>query len=845
MLTLPFHFLKFYFIESLIIFARIWHNMIMILEEDLAVGLMFRLLFVPLFHDSTIVGRVISFIFRITRIVYGLFAFALSTISVIICALIWYISPILTIVGILKNSPWPLVNDLEPFFTLTLLFSLALFIHHLFQKPFKKIWQIKKPVDIWHTTKLKPKDIKWDKLIKSSEVQNLFQSLEFNSSNLSIQNIPLNNDIISKAVDLAKKIEAPYLTPAYFWVAMLNFVPDIETELLKYNLTLDDFNGALSYLEHKRQSWRKIFIWDEEFAIKHLRGINRGWLGTPTPALDQSSIDLTKQAAREGFEEFAGRGSIVKEIITILSQDKDRNVLIVGPAGSGKTSLVQYLAKNIVLGDAPKSLATKRLVNLQIPKLLANVKTEGDLAQKVKNIFEEVQFLGDIIIFVDEIHELGIGDAGSNFNLYSLMQPYLEADSFQFIGATEPENYARIIEKNSGFARIFHKVELPPATPEETKQIIFERSVKLARKERIFLSFIAIKTLVKGCARLIHDRVLPDSALSVLEECKASAVGGIITSETVKKVLEERVNVPIIELDQDQKNLLLNLEDVIHEELIDQEQAVKSVAETLRRGAVSLREQNRPIGSFLFVGPTGVGKTELAKILSETYFKSSGVFIRFDMSEYQTEEAVNRLIGTLENPGQLTEAIKNKPYALLLLDEFEKADSKILTLFLQVLDDGRLTDGRGTTIDFTNTIIIATSNIGSLTIAEGLQKGLDVKDLEGAVRGELLKVLKPELLNRFDSVVIFKPLNQKNLEKIVQIKLSQLQKMLKEQGYLVEFSQELISELAKKGFDPVLGARPLRRLIQDTLEAKLSRMILLNELKKGEVFKAGSELLNS
>lgn len=842
-MILPIHFLKFYLFDSFVIFARVWHNLMLVIEEDLAVGLMFKLLFVPLFHDSTIIGRIISFVFRLTRILYGIFAFALATSLISVCALIWYVTPFLAIYGLIFQPASLFWFRIFNLFEIVSLFTVALFIHHLYHAPPKKIWQIKTTKDIFSATKLNKKQITWDYLIQTSEVQNLLQSIEFKGKNFSSQQIPVSENLLLKTTDLAKDTGAPYLTPAYFWMAMLTQIPGVENELLKHDLTLDHFYGALNFMEHKRASWRKTFVWDDDFFVKHLKGINRGWMGAPTPALDGSSIDLTKIAARDGFEDFVGRSTIVNEVITILSQEKDRNVLLVGQAGSGKSTLVNYLAKQIVLGDAPEALATKRLVQLDAPRLLSNTRTEGELAEKIKNIFNEVSFLEDIIIYIDEIHTLGMGDAGENYNLFSLLLPYIESDRFQFLASTEDNNYARIMEKNSSFLRIFHKVELPPASPDETRQIIFERAVNLARFEKIDITYTAIKVLVENSAKLIHDRVLPDSALSVLEECKVLAENKKITSDIVKKVLEKRVNVPIVELDSAQKDLLLNLEDVIHKHLIDQEEAVKIVSETLRRGAVSLRESNRPIGSFLLVGPTGVGKTELAKILSSTYFKNSGAFIRFDMSEYQTEQAVNRLLGTLEEPGELTEAIKNKPYALLLLDEFEKADPKILTLFLQILEDGRLTDARGTTVDFTNTIIIATSNAASLLIAQELEKGTKIPQLETMVKDELLKIMKPELVNRFDSVVIFKPLDQPNLEKIVHLKLNDLEKILKDQGYLIEFTPELISELAKKGFDPVLGARPLRRLIQDTLESKLSRMILLNELKKGEVFKAGVELL--
>ena len=331
--------------------------------------------------------------------------------------------------------------------------------------------------------------------------------------------------------------------------------------------------------------------------------------------------------------------------------------------------------------------------------------------------------------------------------------------------------------------------------------------------------------------------------LALLKEAEPMAVDKWVTSKTIETVLSRRVNVPIGVMDVGQKQKLIDLEQEIHQKFIDQQEAVKVVSDALRRSATGLKEGHRPIGSFLFVGPTGVGKTELAKILAEVYFKDSGAFVRFDMSEYQTELSINRLIGGYNEGGLLTESIRNKPYALLLLDEFEKADPKILNLFLQVLEDGRLTDSNGKTIDFTNTIIIATSNAASLTIAKGLAQGQTWEQLDAQVNNELLHIFKPELINRFDDVVLFKPLSPEDLQQIVKLKLAGLQSRLADQGYLIQFDDSMVTQLAQKGFDPVLGARPLRRLIQDVLEAKLSKMILVNQLVKGQSSTLGEGFL--
>ena len=630
----------------------------------------------------------------------------------------------------------------------------------------------------------------------------------------------------------------------HFFVLALSPMPNIDQNLAKLGLELSDFEKALMYLEKKRKTWRRVYFWDDDFTVRHLKGVNRGWLGVPTPNLDLIGVDLTKEAISKGFHDVVRENGVLKEIVDVLSQEGGRNVILVGPAGCGKTATLRHLAKQIVAGDAPLSLATKRIVLLDLTKLLSGVKTQGELAEKIKIIFEEVGFAQNVIIAIEEIHELGMGEAGESMNLYSLMHPYIESDTFQFIGTTETENYTKILEKNSSFARMFRKVEMSPATEKDTLDILEYRAIEAERKNKVKITFVALKTAVTVSQKFIQDRVLPDSAISVFKEALTGSVNGWVTKDVVKSIVSSRVKVPLMEVGNIDKNKLLNLEEEIHTRLIDQEQAVKAVADALRRSATGLRDEGRPIGSFLFVGPTGVGKTELAKILSGIYFQTSGAFIRFDMSEYQNSESVNRLIGGAGQEGQLTEAVRQRPYSLLLLDEFEKADPKILTLFLQVLEDGRLTNAGGKTVDFTNTIIIATSNAGSLAIAQGLASGKDLGQISQEVNEELLKVFKPELVNRFDSVVLFKPLSSEDLQKIVKIKLAFLQKQMKEKGYLVEFDEALVREFAKRGFDPVLGARPLRRLLQDTLEAKLSTLILQNHLQKGVPFKAGIELMS-
>ncbi len=833
-LHLPIHLLEFWYPEGIAFFVRLWKNLMLYLEEDLAVILMWRLLFTPLFHDATLTGRMLSFLFRLSRIFIGLFAFALATLLVVVLAGYWFVLPI----SALFDTPQYLARGL-------FLSGLGLFLIHVFTHPHKKVWEVGTD-NFWESSAIKKKNLNFKKLLTNQEVVDLLANLEIQLNGLPDFEIADWEKVGQGAFELAKNCGSEYLAPRHLFVAALRVIAGIDNFLLKLDLRLADFEKTLFYLERKKEIWRKVWIWDDRFSVHHLKGVNRGWLGAPTPTLDTIGEDLTKKAALGEYRDFTfiRSNGVVSDVVNILSQSSGRNVLVVSLPGAGKSAIIRHLAKQIVVGDAPEALATKRLILLDLTKLLSGVKTQGELAQRVKTIFEEVEFAQNVIIVIEEIHELGVGEVGSNLNLYSLMQPYLESDTFQFLGTTEPQNYNHVLEKNGSFARIFRKVELPPATLEDTINILEYRSIEAQKKAKVRVSFIAIKTAVELSQKFIRDRVLPDSAISVLKEALAEPVNGWVTKDVIRKVISSRVKVPLMEVGNTDKQRLLNLEEELHSRLIGQDQAVKAVADALRRSATGMSaDDGRPIGSFLFVGPTGVGKTELAKTLANVYFKTQGAFTRFDMSEYQNPESVVRLIGGSGEGGLLTEAVRNRPYALLLLDEFEKAHEKILTLFLQVLEDGRLTDGAGRTIDFENTIIIATSNVGSLLIAQGLQSGKSLEEIDKGVNDELLKVLKPELVNRFDDIVIFKPLSPQDLQKIVQLKLAQLQNQMKEKGYLVEFDSDLVEELSKRGFDPIMGARPLRRLIQDTLESRLSRMILENKLIKGQTFKIGVELL--
>ncbi|MEX1068314.1 MAG: ATP-dependent Clp protease ATP-binding subunit, partial [Patescibacteria group bacterium] len=447
-----------------------------------------------------------------------------------------------------------------------------------------------------------------------------------------------------------------------------------------------------------------------------------------------------------------------------------------------------------------------------------------------------------------EIHNLILSgtEAQTSF-VFNSLRPHLDTGKLQLIGATSWENYRKYVSPNDAFSAVFELVEVPAASREDSVEVLEYQALELERKsrrerQRVRITFPAIRTAVEMSDRLIYERVLPDKALDLLEEAvlaRQNVGGGVVGEEEIAVLVAEKTKVPVGRITQREAKELLHLEESIHKGLIDQEEAVKGVADALRRARAGLREEDKPIATFLFVGPTGVGKTELSKVLAKTYFGDKNAMARVDMSEFADLKNIYRLIGsppgaeTVE-PGQLTEAIRQRPFSLVLLDEFEKAHPQILNLFLQVFDDGRLTDGRGETVDFTNTIIIATSNAGTKFIQDQLTAGRTVEQFKTEFTEQIRGIFPPELLNRFDGVMIFKPLSQEDLAKIVGLKIKGLEGDLAAKRIKLLTTPEFIAKIAELGYAPAWGARPLTRIMQDLVEAPLASKLLAGEIKEGQ-----------
>ena len=578
------------------------------------------------------------------------------------------------------------------------------------------------------------------------------------------------------------------------------------------------------------------FVLGPDMRVRH-RIMNRAWTSRPTPTLDRYSTDFTDLARRNEAGFLIGHDAEFKRVIETLARPINPNVLLGGEAGIRKETLIAHLALKLTKDDVPESLFDKRLVSLELQNLVAGAPPE-ELNARIKNIVEEIILAGNIILYVPDIHNLVKTSGTAYLSAADELMPIIKNNLFPVVGTTYPRELKQYVEARSDFASLFEIVRVNEISEDEAEKIMAYDSLLLEKKFGITISFGAIKKSVKLAKKYFQNKFLPSSAEELLKSAVIDAKRRgekFLGPDLVIKAAEEKVNVPIHEVTEAEAGKLLNLEEVIHERLIGQDEAVKAVANAVREYRSGLTRRGGPIASFLFVGPTGVGKTELAKILAKIQFGSEKAMIRFDMTEYQDKQSFYRFIGSPDGStsGALTDAVLQKPYGLVLLDEFEKAFPDILNLFLQVLDDGRLTDNTGRIVDFQNTIIIATSNAHSDIINEALNKGESMADITDYLKRKLVDVFKPELLNRFSKIIVFRNLEPADLEKIVMLNLSDFSSVVGEQGIAMDFEPGAVKKIAKLGYDPAFGARPLRRIIEEKLRSPLAVKLLEKKIQRG------------
>jgi ATP-dependent Clp protease ATP-binding subunit ClpC len=570
--------------------------------------------------------------------------------------------------------------------------------------------------------------------------------------------------------------------------------------------------------------------------VEH-RIMNRAWTSRPTPTLDKYGIDFTDMARDREVGLLIGHEAEYERLVETLARPTNPNAMLIGEAGIGKEAIIGHLAFCLIKDDVPKGLFDRRLVGLQLQSLVAGAPPE-ELEARLKTIVEEIFMAGNIILYIPDIHNLVRTSGTAYLSAADALMPVIMANNFPIVGTSYPKEFKQFIEPRSDFAGMFESIMVNEISEADAEKVLTYESFLLERRSRISVSFGAIKRAVVLAKKYFRGKYLPSSAEELLKSAMVDAERrgeDSVTPDRVTAVAEAKVNIPMHEAEGEEAAKLLNMEALIHERIIGQDEAVKAVAQALREYRSGLTRKGGPIASFLFVGPTGVGKTELAKILAELQFGSQKMMIRFDMTEYQDKTSFYRFIGSPDGTtrGALTDAVLEKPYSLVLLDEFEKAFPDILNLFLQVLDDGRLTDNMGRVVDFTNTIVIATSNAHSDIIQEALSKGESMTDIAEYLKARLVDVLKPELLNRFSKIIVFKNLDPRELPKIAEINTGEVVAAAKSQGITLSFSPEAIARIAKLGYDPAYGARPLRRTIDEQVRAPLSEAMLAKKIVKG------------
>ena len=582
-----------------------------------------------------------------------------------------------------------------------------------------------------------------------------------------------------------------------------------------------------------------------------------------TRVLDQYSRDLTLLAASGSFDPVIGRDEEIRRSVQILSRRSKNNPVLIGEPGVGKTAVAEGIAAYIAGSDAPDSMAGKRLVALDLPALLAGTKYRGDFEERVKAVLKDVKKAGDVILFIDEMHTMiGAGSAEGAIDAANILKPALGRGEVQIIGATTPEEYRRHIEKDAALERRFQPVKVAEPSRGDSLKMLGAVRQGLEKHHGVKISDAALTAAVDLSARYINDRFLPDKAIDLADEAAAHirvSGGGLVTAEDIAGVVSLWTGIPVANLSADETKRLRNMESILHRRVIDQNEAVTAVSRAIRRGRVGLSDPDRPIGSFLFLGPTGVGKTELCRALAEAVFGESEAMIRLDMSEYMEKHAVSKLIGSppgyvgYEDGGQLTERVRRKPWSVVLFDEIEKAHEDVWGILLQIMDDGRLTDSAGRVVSFRNTIIVMTSNVGAKSISDGRPRmgftpdgGDEAQLMRARINEELRRTFKPEFLNRIDETIVFRRLSRAEIRSIAERMLLTVAERFKALGMTLSVPDQVVDFLAERGYDEKYGARPLRRAIRSMIEDKAAELMLTDSLGCGDTVQAridGNELI--
>lgn len=719
---------------------------------------------------------------------------------------------------------------------------------------------------------------------------------------------PRARQIMSYAADEARRLNSPLIGTEHILLGLLRDENILSSQIMKnLNLSLSKVRQTIS---------KKLGVSLKPNSRKNTRGKSAGKAAnqSKTPTLDSLARDLTKAAREDKLDPIVGRDNEVRRITQILSRRTKNNPVLVGEPGVGKTAIAEGFGQKIVEGSVPPSLVNKRLMALDMGSLVAGTKYRGEFEERMKKIIDEIYEDGNVILFVDELHTLiGAGGAEGAIDASNILKPALARGDLQTIGATTSDEYQKYIEKDAALERRFASVLVNAPTNEETIDILHGLKDRYEEHHNVEISDEAIKSAVVYSSRYIQDRELPDKAIDLMDESaakvrldlsdgespykkemnrlteliqeKEQAITNqnfevaakirqkeiaqadkieklmetkdedrpVVVSDDIADVVGQWTGIPVHELQETESVRLMNLEEDLHERVIGQNEAVTAISKAVRRARSGIKDPDRPIGTFMFLGPTGVGKTELAKSLAEVMFGSEEDLIRIDMSEYMEKFSTSRLVGSppgyvgYDEGGQLTEKIRQKPYSVILLDEIEKAHPDVFNILLQVLDDGVLTDGKGRRVDFKNTIIIMSSNLGATALRDEKEVGFgaagrtfDHDSMESKIREEMKNYFRPEFLNRIDEAIVFHALEKDHLRKIIKLLTNELIKQLGDQEIDLRITSAALDILAEKGYDPEYGARPLRRAIQTHVEDMLSDEIISGDVKAGDKITVGT-----
>lgn len=818
-------------------------------------------------------GRLADFYFllvaamvRLFVIISGLLSEAFVFLSFILIFIFWIFWPItfvyLSFLGITRI-------EADGFIYLIIAVILFLIIFRIFYRSFHKQPQWINLDDTQKTRVLvgynAAKTIKasasnrnlFGNLAIDSNLEFVLQRLNIGSSDLAkISNVASADSLASGAIltsaDAIREKHGHAEVTSEDLLIAASLEESLTQEWLKINIESEDLDSICFWSESLRARIEKSGrFWDLDNLLK-ATPIGQTWTYGFTPLLNEFAQNMLAGKNRIKSAALIGRKKEIEEIERMLSKQGENNVLLVGEPGVGKESIVIGFASLIASGKTLPTLDYKRVLNLNVSLLVSRFKNLPDIQTGILRVLNEAERAGNIILVIENIHNfIGSSDFGiGKVDISEILIPYLASSNFQVIGTTDPLNFHKYIENRPEFVKVFSRVNVEESSVKDTIAILEEALPDLEKTLRIFFTYQAIKSVAYLSEKYIHTAPNPEKALDLLSETATYVKNqkrDLVLVEDAEKIVSKISRVPIGINTESEKNLLLNLENIMHESLINQEEAVKVIAESLRRIRSGLTARHKPIGAFLFIGPTGVGKTETAKVLAKQYFGSSDRIIRFDMAEYQEKNAISRFIGSAETnePGQFVSQVRDYPSSLILLDEIEKADRNIINIFLTVLDEGYLSDVYGRKVNMEQTIIIATSNAGSEAIRQMALQNIDPESQKDKLVDYLLEnnYFTPEFLNRFDAIVVYHSLSKENLLKIAGILLLDLKERLKDQGYLLEINDDMKNYVVEKGFDPQFGARPMKRTIVEKIENPISTKIIEGSLKKGEKFSLSQQEL--